>query len=137
VVDLIDRAWGAVDIPEGREADAHLVSEWLYAYKCDLGPLGEHSAYPDNTILARILGLAPLDDIQQVLRSLREKGKASGDADAWFFTVLAQKIHHVSPELVSSRMRAGKSKPLAKNGNPLLFQDQLVKAASAAMRRLG
>ncbi len=136
VVDLIDRAWATVEIPVGSEADAALLSEWLYAYKCDLGPLAEHSAYTDTAMLARILDLAPLEQIQQVLRSLREQGKPCGDQDAWFFTVLAQRIHHVSPHLTRSRMAAQKSKALAKNGNPSLFQDEIRKATTAQSRRL-
>lgn len=137
VVVLIDRAWATVEIPIGSEADAAVVSEWLYAYKCDLGPLRADSSYPDTAIVARIVTLAPLEDFKQVLRSLRERNKACGDQDAWFFTVLAQKIHHVSPELTRSRMALQKAKAQPLNDKPSLFGDQLLKRTADGMRRLG
>jgi hypothetical protein len=137
VVDRIDRAWGAVEIPVDREADAAVLSEWVYGYKCDLGRLGEHSTYPDTQMVARLLELAPMEEIQQVLRSLREQDKVPGDQDAWFFTVLAQRIHHVSPELVRIRMRAVKSKAPSHKRDASLFADQLLADAAAKVRRLG
>lgn len=133
---IIDRAWETVQIPEEKEADAALLSEAMYCYKRDLGPLRDQSGYPDTAIVARILALAPYPQIHLVLRSLREKGKTCGDQDAWFFTCVAQKIHRASPELVRSRMAAGKAKARTYESKPSLFGDELVKAAAAHVRKL-
>lgn len=137
VVCLIDRAWGAVEIPEELEAEAALLTEWVYAYKCDLGPLRDDSVYPDTQMIARLLKLAPLEKINCVLRSLRERGRESGDNDAWFFTVLAQQIHGASPELTRSRMRAVKAKAPSHKRDASLFADDLLAGVGAKARKLG
>ena len=137
LVRTIDRAWGAVEIPASLETDAALLAQALFAYKQDLGPMREESAYPDTGILARLLALAPYEKIHCVLRSLRERQTPCGDQDAWFFTVMAQKIHHASPKLTRSRMEAAKVKPPSNKNPEGLFGDQLLTDLQAKARRLG
>lgn len=137
LVCLIDRAWATVEIHASLEADAALLAQALFAYKQDLGPMREESAYPDTGILARLLALAPYEKIHCVLRTLRERRTPCGDQDAWFFSVMAQKIHHASPKLTKSRMDAAKVKPPSYESKAPLFGDALVQDVAGSVRRLG
>jgi hypothetical protein len=138
---IIDRSLSAVEIPVENEGDAAILSDELYAYKCDFGPVRERSLYPDTKVLARCLALAPVERLVSVLRTLRSNNTRCGQQDMWFFTVFAQKIYAIPPRLTASRydlMKPRENPPTNETpGRPSLFQENLLNETAAKVRRLG
>lgn len=137
VVEYIDRAWDTVEISEDKEADAALLSEWLYDYKCEQGPLRGDSGMVDSTMLARILAIAPLEKLYEVICRLRANGNPPGETDAWFFVTLCNRVFQVAPKTVRSRMHRQTTRKPAYESKPPLFQDQLVQETAGKVRKIG
>lgn len=136
VVEYIDRAWDTVEISEDKEADAALLSEWLYDYKCALGPLRGDSGIVDNVMLARILAIAPIEQLYEELCRLRANGRSFDQGDAWFFVTLCNKVFQVDPKTVRGRMHRQTTRNPAYESKPSLFQDQLVQETAGKVRKI-
>lgn len=132
----IDRCLHTVEIPEDKVADAALLSEQLYQYKCALGPLRELSAYPDSVVLPRIFAIADIEVLHDRLRKLRANGVHCGKQDMWFFTVLMQKIYGASPKLTASRYDCMNTRKPPMTENLPAFGPELVRQVGAGIRRL-
>lgn len=133
---FIDRCLRTVKILPAQEEDAQILSDTLQHYRTACGSDYAYTPEPDETVLARILAIAPIEDLCGVLRTLLTDGVRCGKQDMWFFTVLLQRIHRASPKLTASRYDSMKPKAPSQNENLPGFADELINGTMPKLRRL-
>jgi hypothetical protein len=69
---------------------------WVHGYQTKFGPSATADP-PDDTILAQLLAIAPLQYLIRLLQDLMSDRQKAGDTYAWFVTVALQRIHGIAP----------------------------------------
>jgi hypothetical protein len=134
LVVLIDRALRTVEILPQQEQDAEILRGALCDYRRDLDAPSLYPGGPDQVAIARILAIAPIEDICGVLRKLLTARVHPGKQDMWFFTVLMQKLHGAPPKLVADRYDSMKRKKPPMNETLPNFGPELLSEVAAGMR---
>jgi hypothetical protein len=134
LVVVVDRALGNVEILPEQKQDAEILREMLCEYRATFNVAFVYPGGPDRVVIARILAIAPIDELCGVLRKLLTDRVRPGTRDMWFFTVLMEKIHGVDNNTVRDRIAAMKRKKPPMNETLPNFGPELLGEVAAGMR---
>jgi hypothetical protein len=134
LVVLIDRALRTVEILPAQQQDADILRDALCEYRTAFDVDSLYPGGPDQVAIARILAIAPIEELCGVLRKLLTARVPPGKQDMWFFTVLMQKIHGAPPKLVADRYDGMKRKKPPMNETLQNFGPELLSATAAGMK---
>jgi hypothetical protein len=83
--------------------DLAALRPWVDGYWAQRGPLGPSPHPVDDTILAQMLAVAPLDQLTHLLKTLFQEGKRPEFSPAWFITVALQRLCGLRPDALKRR----------------------------------
>lgn len=132
----IDRAVRTVKILPHQQQAAAIFRSRVQEYRDAFPNAPRASWQPDETVTARCLAIAHVEELCSSLCELASEGVPPGYNDMWFFFTLLNKIHGIDRALIAERISAQRSKAPSNNPTPSLWTDELVDTASAAMRRM-
>jgi DNA-binding MarR family transcriptional regulator len=101
-IGLLDRVLTAKKSHHDKR-DLHTLREWVDGYWTKLGPNQPNPHPVDDTILAQLLSIAPLQELIQLLKTLFTERKRPELSPAWFVAVALQRIHGIRPETLKAR----------------------------------
>jgi hypothetical protein len=134
LVHRIDSALRTVEILPAQQQDAEILRDELIEYRTTCHVDFQAPNGPDQVAIARILAIAPIEELCGVLRKLITARVPPGTSDMWFFTVLMQRIHGAPPKLVADRVTALKRKKPPMNETLPNFGPELLSEVAAGMR---
>ena len=125
VLHRIEVAVETVEIPADRQESAQLVSDLIERYRRIFPDVVPTNPKPDLIVLAQILALAPMDQIEFAFDRLFQRRPMSEPPaqDGWFLSTLANQIYRVPRSTVKKirdRIKSQKQKPFHQDGTPPL-----------------
>jgi len=76
---------------------------WVDGYWRQFGPLGRDAHPLDDTLLAQLLTVAPLEQLIRLLKALFEERKKPELSPGWFITIALQREHGIEPAATKAR----------------------------------
>lgn len=130
IVDVIAR----VDrVEKHQQQDAEILREQLVEYRLRFHQNELASKAPDDKIVARCLAIAPIEKLCETLNQMAADNIQPRPKNAWFVTLLLNKIHDVPPEITKARFQLHfQKKPASSEGDGQYSADLLQQVSAAA-----
>lgn len=134
---VLVKAFHTVEIKPEQWEDSRILSDSIICHRMNFDSDASASSRRDRKVLARLLAIAPLEDICDSIHELLAEKRPPGKSDMWYFSVLLDRIHGIDHRVTAAYIEQEKSKALSNESRGPLFEDSLLDEVGGKLRRLG
>lgn len=109
---VIEEAFHTVEIRPDQREDAQILSECILTHRKDFyfDSDAAASSRRDPKVIARILAIAPIEQLSDAIFGLKAERRKPGKTDMWYFSVLFDRIQGIDHKLTAAVIEQQKSK---------------------------
>lgn len=133
---VIVKAFHTVEIRPDQREDAQILTEVIEMHRIKFDSAAAAASRRDPKVIARLLAIAPIEDLCDTILQLRAEERRPGTTDMWYFTVCLDRLRGINHKVTASVIEQTKSKAHSVEQRTPLFEDQLLAYIDRNARRM-